>query len=229
MSIRDPIRIQIVHSDRLARAGLVGSLGLFSDFLVFEAQCGTDQASPPGESKDDHVVVADLEGAMNLVRRAAGTRRGLSELPPIVVVAGPDRERELKQALEGRIQGYLVSGFTVDELAESVRVVHRGARYLCRRAASRLAESIYFSALTEREEAVLELVVQGLCNKSVARQLGIAVGTVKSHLKSAYGKLFVGSRTQAVVVSERRGLLARPTVAEAPVRRSAERHELRLS
>ena len=67
---------------------------------------------------------------MALARRAAEKRSGLPESPPIVVVSGPDRERELKQALECRILGYLVSGFTVDELADGVRAAHRGAHYL---------------------------------------------------------------------------------------------------
>jgi DNA-binding NarL/FixJ family response regulator len=61
--------------------------------------------------------------------------------------------------------------------------------------------------LTAREEQVLRLVVAGLCNKAIGRQLGIAVGTVKSHLKSAFEKLDVQSRTQAAAAVERRGLL----------------------
>jgi DNA-binding NarL/FixJ family response regulator len=220
MSPHDSIRVQIVHSDSVASAGLIGSLRLLSDFLVREGTCRPGQEPPLAESDDDEVVIADLRCAMELARCApAGWSRRRGR-PPIVVVSGPDRERELKQALECQIQGYLVSGFSIDELAQGVRAVHRGARYLCPRAASKLAESVHFSPLTEREEAVLELLAQGLCNKDIARQLDIAVGTVKSHLKSAYGKLFVGSRTQAVVVSERRGLLARQMNLDEPTRRS---------
>ena len=58
-----------------------------------------------------------------------------------------------------------------------------------------------------REEDVLCLVVEGLGNKAISRRLGIAVGTVKSHLKAAFDKLDVKSRTQAVAAVERRGLL----------------------
>jgi hypothetical protein len=54
---------------------------------------------------------------------------------------------------------------------------------------------------------VLHLVVEGLCNKAIGRHLGIAVGTVKSHLKATFDKLNVESRTQAVAAVERRGLL----------------------
>ena len=88
--------------------------------------------------------------------------------------------------------------------------------------AGRLAESLALEPLTGREEEVLELVVQGLCNKAIGKRLGIAVGTVKSHLKSAFDKLDVESRTQAVAAVERRGLLRRSRLAmEADVGRGA--------
>ncbi len=52
--------------------------------------------------------------------------------------------------------------------------------------------------LTERELAVLRLLVRGLSNAEIARELIITVGTVKRHVNSIYGKLGVQSRTQAV-------------------------------
>ncbi len=128
--------------------------------------------------------------------------------PKVVVIAGIDREWEIRSALERGVRGYLLVGCSLEELVEGVRVVHRGARYLSPQVATRLAESISLEPLTSREEEVLRLVVEGLCNKAVARQLGIAVGTVKSHLKSAFDKLRVESRTQAIAMVDRRGLLS---------------------
>jgi DNA-binding NarL/FixJ family response regulator len=127
--------------------------------------------------------------------------------PKVLVIAGIDREWEIRSALERGVRGYLLVGCSLEELMEGVRVVHRGARYLSPQVATRLAESISLEPLTSREEEVLRLVVEGLCNKAVGRRLGIAVGTVKSHLKSTFDKLKVESRTQAIAVVERRGLL----------------------
>jgi LuxR family maltose regulon positive regulatory protein len=53
-------------------------------------------------------------------------------------------------------------------------------------------------SLTKRERAVLQLLVTGLSNAAIARELVITVGTVKRHVNSIYGKLGVNSRTQAV-------------------------------
>jgi LuxR family maltose regulon positive regulatory protein len=61
--------------------------------------------------------------------------------------------------------------------------------------------------LSARELEVLRLLADGLSNQEIARELVIAVGTVKNHLKNVYGKLGAHSRTQAVVRGREVGLL----------------------
>jgi DNA-binding NarL/FixJ family response regulator len=63
-------------------------------------------------------------------------------------------------------------------------------------------------ALTTREREVLELVAAGLPNKAIARELGISEHTAKFHVGSLLAKLGAGSRTEAVTIATRRGLLA---------------------
>jgi LuxR family maltose regulon positive regulatory protein len=61
--------------------------------------------------------------------------------------------------------------------------------------------------LTERELEVLHLLAAGLSNAAIAEELVVTVGTVKTHLKHIYGKLAVGSRTQAVAQARMLGIL----------------------
>jgi LuxR family transcriptional regulator, maltose regulon positive regulatory protein len=61
--------------------------------------------------------------------------------------------------------------------------------------------------LTEREVELLRLLVAGLSNAEIAEKLVIAVSTVKSHVNHIYGKLGVGSRTQAVIKAQELHLL----------------------
>ena len=65
--------------------------------------------------------------------------------------------------------------------------------------------SLSQSALTSREREVLQLMAQGLPNKTIARRLSISQHTVKFHVASILAKLGAGSRTEAVTVGARRG------------------------
>jgi DNA-binding NarL/FixJ family response regulator len=199
VSLSNRIRILVLHRDAVAEAGLSAAFNNRSDF---EVQGTRD----PELARDVDIVVADYP--QGVACAAEFTPRGNPwRGPKVVVVAGIDREWEIRCALELGVRGYLLIGCSLEELVEGVRAVHRGARYLSPQVAARLAESFSLEALTSREEEVLRLVVEGLCNKAIGRRLGIAVGTVKSHLKSTFDKLNVESRTQAVAVVERRGLL----------------------
>jgi DNA-binding NarL/FixJ family response regulator len=211
MLCADPIKLVVLHTDPLASAGLSV---IFADCPDLDVQ-----KAPPRSYHDHHrpwwqlqggvdVVVSDYQSGVELASQIA--RRSCSEkAPKVMVIAGIDREWEIRTALEHGVRGYLLTGCSVDELIAGVRSVHRGVRHLSPQVAACLAESISVERLTMREEEVLRLVVQGQCNKVIGRQLGIAVGTVKSHLKSTFAKLGVESRTQAIAVVERRGLFCR--------------------
>jgi DNA-binding NarL/FixJ family response regulator len=66
----------------------------------------------------------------------------------------------------------------------------------------------YEEPLTAREAEVLELLAEGLPNKSIAARLGISDQTVKFHVASICGKLGAANRTQAVRRAVRRGLIS---------------------
>lgn len=64
-----------------------------------------------------------------------------------------------------------------------------------------------FESLTRREREVLELLVEGESNKAIALRLNISEHTVKFHVASIFGKLGAGTRTEAVTIALRRGLI----------------------
>jgi DNA-binding NarL/FixJ family response regulator len=128
----------------------------------------------------------------------------------VLVMTTHDREHDIRRALEAGVHGYLLLGCPIQELIAGVRALARGSRYFCLAVAQRMAESLTREALTPREADVLRLLVRGQCNKSIARQLEIAVGTVKAHVKAIMGKLDASSRTEAASVAARRGLIDDP-------------------
>jgi DNA-binding NarL/FixJ family response regulator len=209
MSFVDRIRVLVQHGDPVAQAGLSVAFSGYADFEIHNTPGPLDGEPAPldwhARSCAD-VMVADYANGVTVATELARQSVSAATLK-VVVVAGIDREWEIRSALERGVRGYLLVGCSLDELAAGVRAVHRGARHLSPQVAARLAESISVEPLTAREEEVLRLVVEGLCNKAIGKRLGIAVGTVKSHLKSTFDKLNVESRTQAVAAVERRGLL----------------------
>jgi DNA-binding NarL/FixJ family response regulator len=209
MSFIECIRVLVLHGDPVAQAGLSVAFGRYPDFEVQDApevlHGEPSSVRSQGRCCAD-VVVADYEKGVALATRAGRESNPLAAIK-VVVVAGIDREWEIRSALERGVRGYFLVGSALDEIAAGVRAVHAGARHLSPQAAVRLADSLSLEPLTAREEEVLRLVAEGLCNKAIGKLLGIAVGTVKSHLKSTFDKLKVESRTQAVAAVERRGLL----------------------
>jgi DNA-binding NarL/FixJ family response regulator len=201
------IRVLVVHADPIAQAGLSSACSRYADLEVQDTHARSDGAQPPfrpGPHGSVDVVVADYTNGVALAARYA---RDSGPSPKVLVIAGIDREWEIRNALQLGVRGFLLVGCALDELAAGVRAVHRGARHLSPQVAARLAESVSREPFTAREEEVLRLVAEGLSNKAIATRLGIAVGTVKSHLKPIFDKLQVQSRTQAVTIVERHGLL----------------------
>jgi len=137
---------------------------------------------------------------------------GLVLLGPI-----PDDFRILRR-LEPHPWAYLPRQADSDELAAAVVTVHSGllavhpsiaTRLLAGTAASRLIDApAGEEELTPRELQVLALLAEGIPNKAVARRLGISDHTVKFHVGSLLGKLGASSRTEAVSIGARRGLIA---------------------
>ena len=93
------------------------------------------------------------------------------------------------------------------EQPKGIRDVLAGKTYLAPAAAAKLAEGVTRVQLTPRELSTLRLLADGKSNKEIANALGIAERTVKTHLGHLFEKLGVTSRTEAVKVATRRGLV----------------------
>jgi DNA-binding NarL/FixJ family response regulator len=217
MASYEPIKVVVIHQNEVARAGLMAGFGKYGDLEVIRARwSGVDdndygQTAAPGVAD---VVVADYDAGLAYIEKCRAESRPASA-PKVLIVTPSDSESDIRHALGRGARGYMLIDSDFDDLARGVREVHMGVRALSRRIAQQLAESVLTDNLSCREIEVLALVVQGLGNKLIARRLGIAVGTVKSHLKSIFEKLDVQSRTQAIAVTARRGLLSQPQPVHA--------------
>lgn len=197
----NPTRVLVLHAEAIVGFGLSAALG---GQPGFDVRLGALPADAPSAADAD-VVVCDYDTGLRLAR--AARQPGLQRRARLLVMTAQDREQAVRLALEGGVHGYLLQGCPVDEFVTGVRAVARGQRFLSLAVAQRMADSMSREALTGRESEVLDLLACGRCNKSIARELQIAVGTVKAHVKAIMAKLEASSRTQAVSVAAQRGLV----------------------
>lgn len=198
-----PINVLVQHAEPLLTVGLVSTLRRIDGVRVHAPAIEPAEASLPSID----VAVTDHAGGIKMTSDQRMGLAGSLARARVLIIATQVRENDVRVALEQGVHGYLLLGCPLQELAMGVDALSRGRRYLGAEVAQRMADSLTREALTAREFDVLRLLAHGACNKTIARRLDIAIGTVKTHVKSIMSKLEAGSRTQAVTIASHRGLV----------------------
>jgi NarL family two-component system response regulator LiaR len=202
----------IVDDHAVVRSGLGAFLLAFDDLeMVAEASSGEEALRLCDQVKPD-VVLMDL--VMPGMDGAQTTEAIRQRCPHIQVIALTSfKEQELVQgALQAGAIGYLLKNVSVEELANAIRAAYAGRPTLAPEAAQALIQStrkpptpVY--DLTDREEEVLALMIEGLNNPEIAERLVVSKSTVKFHVSSILSKLGVSSRTEAVSLALQQKIL----------------------
>ena len=114
-------------------------------------------------------------------------------------------------ALEAGAIGYLMKNISARELAAAIRSAYEGKMTLSPEITQVLVDSKLqsqeFEGLTEREQEVLELMVNGMNNQEIASHLVISISTVKYHISNILAKLGVDNRVAAVATAIQKKLV----------------------
>jgi DNA-binding NarL/FixJ family response regulator len=207
------IHVLIVSTLATVRAGLASVLGTTDDVLV-AGQATTLDADAVADSLPDlDVVLLDAPSAAEIDEAAAA----LEGLGTGLVVLGPaGGAGRLPLAAPSFAWAFLARDSEPGRIVAAVRAVAAGlvaldpelaAEGLGGQVARPLPGASEVDELTSREREVLTLVAIGLTNKAIAQRLQISDHTVKFHVASILAKLDAESRTEAVHVAARRGLL----------------------
>jgi NarL family two-component system response regulator LiaR len=188
-------------------------LKVFDDLeLAGEAATGEAAIELCGQALPD-VILMDL--MMPDMDGATATRLIRRQFPKVQVVALTSfkEERLVRNALQAGAIGYLLKDVSADELARAIRAAHSGHATLSPEAAQALVRAADQSPapghdLTERERVVLALMVEGLNNTQIAERLVVSPSTIKTHVSHILSKLGVVSRSEAVALALRSGLVA---------------------
>jgi len=133
--------------------------------------------------------------------------RARDPLAKVIILTTYDTDEDITRALKAGAKAYILKDISAEALITCIHDVLAGKTYLAPAAAAKLAEGVTRMHLTPREMTALKLMADGKSNKEIANVLGISDRTVKTHLGHLFEKLNVTSRTEAIKVASRRGLI----------------------
>lgn len=210
------VRVLIADDHELVRRGLAMLLETESGIqVVGEARTGSEAVAAVLRERPD-VLLVDLKmpeldglGVLKVVKaRAPGTR--------VVLLTGLEVDEAILEAVYQGADGFLFKDVPPAELCKAIRVIAAGEVYLQPAVAARLVRLLARSQeepparrgeLTAREREILRLMARGHTNQEIAELTGLAVETVRSHVKNILQKLEQPNRTRAVLFALRSGLV----------------------
>jgi two-component system NarL family response regulator len=199
--------VLVVDDHALFRTGVANIINQEPDLrVVAEAANGAEAVETYARVRPD-VMLLDLR--MPVMEGVEAVRR-IRESDPrarVIVLTTYDTDEEIARALKAGAKAYVLKDISADDLVTCIRDVLAGKTYIAPAAAAKLAETVTRVQLTPRELATLRLMADGKANKEIASELGISDRTVKTHLGHLFEKLGVTSRTEAIKVATRRGLV----------------------
>ena len=197
----------LVDDHALMRTGVANIINQESDlYVIAEAGNGAEAL----EAWDRHHPDVTLLDLRMPVMEGVEAVRQIRERDPaarVIVLTTYDTDEEIARALKAGAKAYVLKDISAHALIACIHDVLAGKTYLAPAAAAKLAERVTQVQLTPRELAALRSLADGRSNKEIAAALGISERTVKTHLAHLFEKLGVTSRTEAVRVATRRGLV----------------------
>ena len=200
-------RVLLVDDHALLRTGVANIINQELDLhVVAEAANGAEGVTAFQAFRPD-VTLLDLRMPVMEGVEAVRQIRRIDPQAKVIVLTTYDADEDIARALQAGAKAYVLKDISADALVACIHDVLAGKTYLAPAAAAKLAERVTRVQLTPRELSALRLMADGKANKEIAADLGISDRTVKTHLGHLFEKLGVTSRTEAVKVATRRGLV----------------------
>ena len=219
----DAISILLVDDHVEFRQGLRTLLGLYTDgpgiFEVVAEAASVDQAVEMVETHSPMITLLDMELGQGTGIDVLQRLKTLGADTRVLSLSAHREDEWIFQAMQAGAKGYVAKDKLGSQLYEALRTVLQDEIYLDPELTSGFFRLFHAHAdrplqsaseeirLTEREQDVLNWLVQGAANEMIAKQLYITVATVKAHLTAIFEKLKVRSRTQAIVKAIKLGLV----------------------
>jgi DNA-binding NarL/FixJ family response regulator len=206
--IMDRIRLLLLVDYVLVRESLSRQLRLEPDFEIV-AECGTAAEGLEVLSRSPmNVVLLDYDAVGDQAVQFISAARAAGYQGTILVLASDKDTASLFMPLRAGASGVFLKHSSLDSLPRAIRQVAAGEAWVDLAVLQLLAGPIaereninLHSLLTKRERQVLEGVVEGLTNKTIASQIGVSEGATKAILREIFRKAGVRRRGQLVRVA----------------------------
>jgi NarL family two-component system response regulator LiaR len=218
VELKTKTRIMLADDHPLLRQALRDVLEKQPDFeVIAEASNGEEAVKMTAEMLPD-VVIMDI--SMPILNGLEATKQIKEDNPSVAVLVltvHSDSEHILS-ILRAGAGGYLTKSVYGDEVIHAVRALVSGETVLSPAVSQQIFKYAFQhssrpkdlgtgNTLTSRELEVLHLAAKGISNKDIAQRLGLSLRTVKGYLAGLFQKLNVASRTEAVIICLRKGIL----------------------
>lgn len=201
------IKILIVDDHAILRMGLISLFNGLDDLeVVGDAANGKDGIAKAIKLKPDIVIMDLMMPDMDGVE----TTKALVDAAPtikILVLTTLGTSDGIAHALEAGALGVIMKSSDFRKLAEAVRTVAAGKRYVPREIRRILREDPPVPPLSPRQMEIMDGIVRGLSNPDIAKALDISVPMVAEHITAIFQKLGVANRAEAVSIALRKQLL----------------------
>jgi DNA-binding NarL/FixJ family response regulator len=204
------IRLLLVDDQYLICQGLQAVLNQEADFQVVGAAENGQMAIEQVAALQPDVVLMDIR--MPVMTGIEATRLIAEQFPAVkvLVLSTFDDDRDIALSMRAGAKGYLLKDMPTTELAEAIRLVHRGYSQMAPGLMERLMTIVPDAVEPEplpaaviqippREKDVLRLVGQGATNREIATQLHLAEGTVKTYVTHLLNRLALKNRSQLAI------------------------------
>ena len=210
-------RVLVAAPSAVVRAGLEALVASSARLVVVGQVASIEAAAQASEALQPDVVLIEHEWDDDLLVPGLLALGAGGHVPTVVVLTEHPSALWAAVALRSRVRAVLPREATAAEIVAAVEGAAAGLVVLHPATAEAALASLAVPpamaaadappSLTPREIEVLHMLAEGFGNKTVARRLGISEHTVKFHVGSIFAKLNVSSRTEAVTVGVRQGLV----------------------
>ncbi len=201
------IRLMVVDDHPIVRIGLAALIGTLPGMETVAQAGGGREAIELHRLHKPDVTLMDLRlpdlSGVEVIRTLCAS----APASRFIVLTTYEGDEDIHQALQAGARGYIIKGLPHHLLADAIRRVHAGGRYLPQVVKKTLAKRTPNSDLSEREREILAKIAQGKSNREIAAELKLAEITVKCRVSAILERLDVNDRTEAVVAALQRGLL----------------------